>query len=150
MNRTVPTRASRIADAAGVLGASFAALCCAGTPIILGALAAVGLGFLRKDAVLWPLMVAALVVALWGFWQGARFHRTMAPLWIGGAGALGLVAGVIFVHGPPAMALIWGGVLSLLVATAWNTWARRACMRQVDPVLPGEPRGRGRPRSPGL
>src|SRR4051794_17897083 len=92
VNGTVPGRAAGMADAAGVLGASFAALCCAGTPIILSVLAALGLGFLRKDAILWPLMLAALAVALWGFWQGARFHRAWAPLWLGGAGAVALVA----------------------------------------------------------
>jgi hypothetical protein len=136
VNTTLPGRAAGAADAAGVLGASFAALCCAGTPIVLGALAAVGLSFLRKDAILWPLMLAALAIALWGFWQGARFHGTAAPLWLGSAGAAALVAGVIFVHGAPAMLLIRGGVVLLLTAAAWNAWSRRArSQRQSNPHL---------------
>ena len=66
------SRSSRIADSAGVFGAVVAALCCAGTPIIVGALGALGLGFLRKDAILWPVMLGSLLVALWGFWRGLR------------------------------------------------------------------------------
>lgn len=60
----------RIADAAGPAGAVLPALCCAGTPIIVGALTATGLAFLRKDAILWPLMLVSLAIALWGFWRG--------------------------------------------------------------------------------
>jgi len=108
-----------------VTGAIVAALCCAGTPIILSALAAVGLSFLRKDAILWPLMLASLLVALWGFWQGFRFHRKAGPLALGVAGAVSLACGVILVHGFPAMQMIYGGASALVIATFWNVWARR-------------------------
>src|SRR5258706_10229307 len=97
------------ADGAGVMGAIVAALCCAGTPVIVGALAALGLGFLRRDAILWPLMLLSLAVALWGFWQGFRLHRQAGPLTLGVVGALSLACGVIIVHGPPAMTMIYGG-----------------------------------------
>ena len=120
------TRGARLADGAGVLGAVFAALCCAGTPFIVAGLAAVGLGVLRRDAILWPLMLASLLVALWGFWQGARMHGRTGPLWLGAAGAVSLAAGVIVVHGPPAMQMIYGGAVALVLATGWNLLARRA------------------------
>ena len=67
-------RALRLVDGSGVLGAVFAALCCAGTPFIVSGLAALGLSALRSDAILWPLMLVSLGVALWGFWQGRRLH----------------------------------------------------------------------------
>ena len=120
------SRSQRIADRAGVVGAIIAALCCAGTPIIVGALAAVGLGFLRKDAILWPIMLVSLLVALWGFWQGFRLHRKAGPLTLGIGGAVSLAWGVIVVHGFPAMQMIYGGAVALLIATLWNVWARRA------------------------
>lgn len=41
-------------DAAAVVGAVLAALCCAGTPVIIAGLTALGLGFLRRDGILWP------------------------------------------------------------------------------------------------
>jgi mercuric ion transport protein len=116
----------RAADGAGAAGAIVAALCCAGTPIIVGALAAVGLGFLRKDAILWPVMLVSLLVALWGFWQGFRLHRKAGPLTLGIGGAVALACGVIVVHGFPAMQMIYGGAIALVVATFWNVWARRA------------------------
>lgn len=121
--RSLPVRA---ADSAGVIGAILAALCCAGTPIIVTALTSLGLGFLRRDAILWPLMLVSLLVALWGFWRGFRSHGTTGPLVLGIAGALSLGGGVIVVHGPPAMAMIYGGAIALVIATIWNVWARQA------------------------
>ena len=97
-----PNHAAGIADGAGVLGAVFAALCCAGTPIIVSALAALGLSFLRSDRILWPLMLVSLVVAVWGFWKGRQMHGSPGPLLVGLLGAGALTAGVIFVHGFPA------------------------------------------------
>jgi mercuric ion transport protein len=116
---------ARFADSAGVIGAVLAALCCAGTPIIVGALAATGLSFLRKDALLWPVMLLSLLIALLGFWQGYRMHRALAPLALGIVGAVSLASGVIIVHGPPAMTMIYAGAVLLVVATLWNIWARR-------------------------
>ena len=116
----------RIVDAAGAGGAILAALCCAGTPIIVTALAAAGLTFLRKDAILWPLMLLSLVVALWGFWQGRTQHSNSGPLVVGTIAAISIACGVIVVHGPPAMEMIYGGALVLIAATLWNVRARRA------------------------
>lgn len=117
-------RALKIADVSSVLGAVFAALCCAGLPFIVSGLALVGLSFLRRDSILWPLMIASLLIALWGFWQGSRMHGRLGPLLLGVAGAGALVAGVIFVHGPPAYVLIYAGVCALFAAVALNVWAR--------------------------
>ncbi len=117
-------RAVRLADVAGALGAVFAALCCAGTPLIVGALAAVGLSFLRRDAILWPLMFTSLGVSLWGFWSGRRTHRATGPLVLATAGATALVAGVVVIHGFPAKQVIWAGAAALVVATLWNARER--------------------------
>lgn len=117
---------ARIADSAGAAGAIIAALCCAGTPLIVGALATMGLTFLRSDAILWPLMLISLGVALWGFWQGRAVHHKAGPLSLGIVGAVSLACGVIVVHGPPAMTMIYGGAALLVVATFWNILARRA------------------------
>jgi len=119
---------ARLADAAGAIGAIVAALCCAGTPIIVVALAAAGLSSFRRDAILWPVMLVSLAVALWGFSQGKRFHRNSGPLVIGASGAVSLACGVIIVHGPQAMIMIYGGAILLMVATLWNILARRHCV----------------------
>jgi mercuric ion transport protein len=118
-----------VADFGGATGAVLAALCCSGNALIVGALAAVGLGFLKNDAVLWPLMLGSLVVALYGFWRGWRMHGKVAPMILGALGALSLAAGVIVVHGPPAMTMIYSGSAALLIATLLNQRARAVCLR---------------------
>ena len=119
--------ALRLVDGGGVLGAVFAALCCAGTPLIVSGLAALGLSALRSDAILWPLMLVSLGVAWWGFWQGRRLHGRAGPFVAATLGGLSLAAGVIVVHGFPAMPMIWGGAAVLLAATIWNVRLRAAC-----------------------
>jgi mercuric ion transport protein len=126
MNRT-----GRAADSAGVLGAVLAALCCAGVPFIVTGLAALGLSSLRNDALLMPLMGVSLAVALWGFLIGRRLHHSSAPVATAIAGSAALVAGVVYVHGAPAKALIGLGAAALIVATAANIRLRRACARSI-------------------
>jgi mercuric ion transport protein len=114
-----------LTDVVGVIGAILAALCCAGTPFIIAALAATGLTAMRKDAILWPIMLVSLAVAIWGYWEGYRMHRTPAPIIVGTVGALSLALGVIVVNGFPAMQMIYGGALLLVAATVWNIVARK-------------------------
>ncbi|MEO7360398.1 MAG: MerC domain-containing protein [Gemmatimonadaceae bacterium] len=116
-----------ITNSAPAIGAVLAALCCAGTPFIVVALATLRLSFLRRDAVLWPLMLASLAVAVWGFWSGLQVHRRVGPLVTGVVGAISLAAGVIVIHGFPAMQMIYAGAILLLGATVWNMRARRGC-----------------------
>jgi mercuric ion transport protein len=118
---------TRFADSAGVAAAIFAALCCAGAPLLVSVLAATGLSFVRRDAILWPLMGIALAVALWGFWESRRVHRLTGPLIVATAGAVMIVAGVILVHGPLAYVLIWAGAAVLVAATVWNILGRMRC-----------------------
>ena len=118
---------ARLADGAGVVGAVFAAFCCAGTTFIVSGLGLLGLSFLRRDAILWPLMIGSLALALWGFAQGRRMHEKSGPLVLGAAGAVSLAAGVMVVHGFPAMQMIDGGAIALVLATIWNVASRRAC-----------------------
>ena len=134
-----PRGSIRYADAGGVLGAIVAALCCAGTPLIVSALAVAGLSSLRRDAILWPIMLGSLAVALWGFWQGQRFHHNPRPLLLGALGSVALAGGVIVVHGPPAMTMIYGGAALLIGATAWNIVARWRRARDHDQTRPSQP-----------
>ena len=124
--------AINIADSAGVVGAVLAALGCAGTPIVVSVITAVGLGFLRNDAILWPLMLASLAIALWGFWRGRQMHRRSAPIRIAVVGAFLMASGVIFVHGPVARPMIYVGGAMLLAATLWNALLRRACASTIS------------------
>ena len=131
----------QLTDAAGTLGAIVAALCCAGTPPIVAALAATGLSALRKDAILWPIMLISLAVAISGYWHGHRLHHAWGPLIVGVIGAVSLAFGVIMVHGFPAMQMIYGGAMLLVAATIWNIvarkrWSTDRTSRQSLPVRP--------------
>ena len=112
-----------------MLGAIFAALCCAGLPVILSVLTAIGLGWLRRDAILWPLMFISLAIALWGLEAQRRLHHASGPLVLALLGAIALVAGVVFVHGFPARLLIDGGALALIGSTLWNIGGRTGAKR---------------------
>ncbi|MDP9477809.1 MAG: MerC domain-containing protein [Actinomycetota bacterium] len=102
----------------GSLGATVAALCCAGVPaVFLAALSAVGLGFLVNDAILLPLTVLALGVALWGLWRGTARHGLRGILVLGGIGAVLLVVGIFLYP------LVYVGVAAMLGAAAWNAVA---------------------------
>ena len=123
----------RWADSAGALGAVFAALCCMGASVIVGVLAAVGLSWLRQDAILWPLMFGSLAIAYWGLWGDRQKHRASGPLALSLVGGASLVAGVVFVHGFPARELIYGGSVALVLATAWNIILRRRLRMEAPP-----------------
>jgi mercuric ion transport protein len=119
-------KVERVADRVGVVGAIAAALCCAGNVYIVGALSAVGLVALRKDAILWPVMLVSLAIGVWGFWLGWRAHGKLAPLLLAVLGAVAVAVGVIVVHGFPAMEMIYGGAIGLGAASILNFFARRA------------------------
>jgi mercuric ion transport protein len=119
MSRTAKA-VSGYAGGAGAIAATCAALCCAGVPIIVSVLTATGLGFLRTDAILLPVILVALVIALWGFWKGSLLHRSSGPLVLGIIGAAGLIGGVVYLHGVIARFAIGAGAAALLCATVWN------------------------------
>jgi hypothetical protein len=76
-------------------------------------------------------MLGALAVAMWGFWQGQRFHRNPTPFRLGALGSVSLACGVIVVHGPPAMVMIYSGAGLLIAATVWNIAARWRCAKNM-------------------
>jgi mercuric ion transport protein len=110
------------------VGATGAALCCAGVPAVLGALSAAGLGFLVNDLVLFPLLALFLGLGLWGLRDGVRRHSLRAVLALGGVGALLMVAGIFL---QPLM--VYAGAALMIAASVWNVLAlRRARRGEVD------------------
>ncbi len=111
---------SAYAGGAGAVAATCAALCCAGAPIIVSVLTATGLGFLRSDAILLPVIGVAICIALYGFWKGRAMHSSTGPFALGVLGSVALVMGVVYLHGPIAKVFIGIGAIALLVSTLWN------------------------------
>jgi mercuric ion transport protein len=111
------------ADKFGIVGAAFAALCCLGISAVLSVVSAIGLGFLIHDAVLLPLLIVSLLVAVWGLYSGWRRHRRPAALIIGGLGAVALIAFSYFCQSRLLALLAIG---ALIVASFLNvTFLRR-------------------------
>lgn len=108
----------------GSLGSTFAALCCAGVPTVLGALSAAGLGFLVNDLVLFPLLALFLGLGLWGLWDGVSRHGLRAVLVLGGVGALLMVAGILL-----RPLLVYAGAAAMIAASVWNVVALRCANR---------------------
>ena len=123
------TRASRRATGAGLVGSAVALLCCAGVAPVIGVLAALGLGFLVRDAILVPLLILGLGVTLWGLWQGRRCHGRGGALVVGVVGSLITVGGVL-----AWVPLAFLGFVGVIVASIWNLAAVRACVAR--PSIP--------------
>jgi mercuric ion transport protein len=109
-------------DKFGIVGSFVAALCCLGVPAVVSIVAAIGLGFLIKDAILLPLMAVFLLVTLIGLYLGYRAHRQVWPL------AIGLVSSFvavffIFAHTVSLMAYL--GMAGLVLASVLNVVARQ-------------------------
>lgn len=126
MNRMTKA-VSGYAGGAGAVAATCAALCCAGAPIIVSVLSATGLSFLRNDAILLPVIMVALGVALYGYWKGRSLHGSAGPFVLGVLGSIALVLGVVRLHGMTSKVFIGGGAIALLVATVWNARLGSRC-----------------------
>ncbi len=97
-------------DKIGILGATFAALCCLGASAVLSVVTAIGLGFLINDVILLPLLVISLIVTLWGLYSGRKRHHKSAALVIGLLGGVALVVFAYF-HQSRLLALVSIAVL---------------------------------------
>jgi len=113
-------------------GSVFAAACCLGIPAVVGALGAVGLGFLINDFILFPLFFGLIGFTLWMLYRSSRRHALMTPFWVGLAGG-GIAAVGLFLH----PWVVWMGLGSLLVGSVWDAWnghSGKACA--TDPNAP--------------
>ena len=86
----------------------------------MGALSAAGLGFLVNDAILLPLVVLALGVALWGLVRGTVRHRLRGVLVLGSLGAVLLIVGIFLYP-----LLLYAGAAAMLGSAVWNAVALR-------------------------
>lgn len=117
----------KLSQFGGLSGAAIAAACCLGIPVVLSAVAAVGLGFLINDAYLLPMFVGFTGLNLWTLYRSARKHETlseeaMLAFWIASIGAVVSATGLgLMVTGilPVARILIY---LGLAVLAACNIW----------------------------
>lgn len=116
-------RNSSITSISGFLGSAFAALCCIGTTVLVGALGAIGAGFLIDDKILLPMLALSLLLSVMGLISAYRRSHRSWPLALGLLGVLGTVGGIIIVFtstAPGGKSFIYLGLSVLLVATVKN------------------------------
>jgi mercuric ion transport protein len=111
-------------DKIGIAGSFIAAACCLGLPAVLSIVAAIGLGFLINDAVLLPLMIVFLALALAGLAFGYRVHRRPWPLAIA---VISASAAYFFIFVQTVKAAAYLGIAGLVVASVLNVLMRRKC-----------------------
>lgn len=111
-----------LAQLGGTCGAAVAAACCLGVPVVLSAFGALGLGFLINDALLLPLFPAFVGLTLWLLYRSVRRRGVLAPFWLGLAGGVVGIAGLVLQFTPigSPVWLVPGGVLVLLAASVWD------------------------------
>ena len=107
-----------------MIGATFAALCCLGATWALSALAAIGAGFLIRDAILIPLFVVFLALSLWLLYRSARGRGDLRPLYLSAAGAVAALGG-LFVH----PVVVTAGLAAMVGASLWDFGLSRAAPR---------------------
>ena len=110
---------SNFGSVASVALAVFCPACIPGIAAFLGSL---GLSILASHAVLTPLLIVFLGLALLVLVLGYRRHHNPWPLTAGIAGAASLYAGKWIVFSLP---LLYTGAAFLIGASLTNTWLRR-------------------------
>jgi len=121
----------------GLFGAGIAAACCLGVPVVLGAVGAVGLGFLINDAYLFPLFAAFVALSLWGLFRSARAHGNLIPFWVALAGGVISAAGLWLLvtgHSPTGIP-VYAGLGVLVAGSIWGGLnVRKAAACAAGPV----------------
>jgi len=115
---------SKHTDKVGIAGALFAALCCLGFPALLSILSAIGLGFIVNDALLMPLLIVFLLVALAGLYLGVRHHGSWLAFTVGALSAAMTFVFIVIAFNKLLAAV---GIAGLIVSSLLNVWSR---MRQ--------------------
>lgn len=113
------------------LGSIFSAIlvgfCPACIPAIGAFLSSIGLGLLISEAILKPLLVVFLAVAILGyFWSYWKEHHNIFPLLSGILMAVSLYIGrYIYIDNLLNPILMYGGVTGIIITSFWN-WSLRA------------------------
>lgn len=102
----------------GFFGSAFTALCCIGFSVLIGALGAVGAGFLVNDKYLIPVLILSLSLSLFGL-VGA--YKRRHNYWSMGIGTLGAIATLVSVFMSWNFG-VYTGLVALMLATFWNLW----------------------------
>jgi len=112
----------KIGVGGSLFGSFFAGLCCLGSAALMSILSAFGLTFLINNAILQPILIVFLLLAVFGLVLGVRYHGNPWPLIIG---SLGAVTVYVFRYIFSNSLLAWLGIAGLVIASLLNVFLRR-------------------------
>ena len=112
----------KIGVGGSLFGSFFAGLCCLGPPALMSILSASGLTFLINNAILQPILIVFLLLAVFGLVLGMRHHGNPWALIIGVPGA---VTAYVFRYVFSNSLLAWVGIAGLVIASLLNVFLRR-------------------------
>ena len=103
----------------GIGRAIFAALGCLGFPALISIVSATGIGFLINDAILLPLLVVFLLIAVAGLYFGVKHHGSWLALSVGTISAVVMFVSIALVRNK---VLAGVGIAGLVAASILNVW----------------------------
>lgn len=117
-----------LATWAGSIGSGLTVVLCPICIPSLGAfLAAVGLGFLVRETILKPLLIAFLILSLFGFfWSYLKEHKKIWPFMVGTLMAVGLYTSrYVYISRVMNQILQYVSIVGLIAISFWNVKMRR-------------------------
>ena len=99
-------------------GSIFAALCCLGTPALLAFLAAIGLGFVINDFILFPLLALFLGISIYASYIHKKQHKNKYPFIITLVSAILLIPAIFLNRYLAYVAYII--LAALIFASIWD------------------------------
>jgi len=109
----------------GIGAALVPALSCpACWPAYAGLLSSMGVGFLDPGPWLFPLTLIFLAIALTSLAYKGVKQKTWGPFYFGLAGSVLLVTGKYTFNSD---ALLYIGVVLLVIGSVWNAWPKKVC-----------------------
>lgn len=113
---------------AAVLAVLPSASCPACIAAYAGVLSAFGVGFLLREQVLAPLILASLVFAVASVAWASRRHRRAGPLVATLVGAAAIITGRLLWSVP---SVLYSGMVLLIGASLWSLWLSRPRTRPL-------------------
>lgn len=120
-------------DRIGIVGSTICVVHCLATPLVVGLLSAVGLGFVGGELLHKLLVLPLLGIALMAFWPGYRHHGNKKILSSGAAGVLALLVAVFVMepfhaHGLATATTVGGSIILIGAHGAnWRLTANQDC-----------------------
>ncbi|HGT2644411.1 TPA: MerC domain-containing protein [Legionella pneumophila] len=116
--------------------AGIAAACCLGIPVVIAAVTALGLGFLIRDAYLFPIFVGAIAISIKVLFTSSQRHQNMLPFWVGLMGGL-LAVAALWLLITRLFSMVWAiylGLILLVIASIWDFINGRFQICETDVV----------------